>query len=148
MQVFFWPKENQLSVLKQTPEQNLLLEQYLWNHLTESHYNCLGFFFSKTLLNEQISNTTFNLQHGALYIQVNRQLVTGRILTRSFSAVRWGYDRWWGIDSMCTLSFISLSRICTSCCMEGRWPDSNLDHTGTSTTKHMEKTQLNWQRNT
>lgn len=33
---------------------------------------------------------------------------------------------------MCTLSFISLSRICTSCCMEGRWPDSSLDHTGTS----------------
>lgn len=51
---------------------------------------------------------------------------------RSFSADRWGYDRWWGIDSMCTLSFISLSRICTSCCMEGRWPDSSLDHTGTS----------------
>lgn len=51
---------------------------------------------------------------------------------RRFSAAGWGYDRWWGIDSMCTLSFISLSRICTSCCMEGRWPDSSLDHTGTS----------------
>lgn len=59
-----------------------------------------------------------------------------RRLTRSFSADRWGYDRWWGIDSMCTLSFISLSRICTSCCMEGRWPDSSLDHTGTSSTEH------------
>lgn len=63
-------------------------------------------------------------------------LVTCARLTRSFSADRWGYDRWWGIDSMCTLSFISLSRICTSCCMEGRWPDSSLDHTGTSITKH------------
>lgn len=33
---------------------------------------------------------------------------------------------------MWTFIFISLSRICTSCCMEGRWPDSSLDHTGTS----------------
>lgn len=68
-----------------------------------------------------------------------------RRLTRSFSADRWGYDRWWGIDSMCTLSFISLSRICTSCCMEGRWPDSSLDHTGTSSTEHGRKAPLHWE---
>lgn len=91
--------------------------------------------------------TMFNLRHAVPHMRVNRQLVTGRRLTRSFSADRWGYDRWWGIDSMCTLSFISLSRICTSCCMEGRWPDSSLDHTGTSTTKHREgrNAPLHWQ---
>jgi len=90
--------------------------------------------------------TVFNLPHAVLHIRANRQLATGRRLTRSFSADRWGYDRWWGIDSMCTLSFISLSRICTSCCMEGSWPDSSLDHTGTSTTKHRErrKASLHW----
>lgn len=33
---------------------------------------------------------------------------------------------------MCALSFISFSRICTSCCMEGRCPDCSFDHTGTS----------------
>lgn len=33
---------------------------------------------------------------------------------------------------MWTFIFISFSRICTSCCMEGRWPDSSLDQTGTS----------------
>lgn len=53
-------------------------------------------------------------------------------LQEAFSTDGWGYDLWCGIGSMCTLSFISLSRICTSCCMDGRCPDSSLDHTGTS----------------
>lgn len=46
--------------------------------------------------------------------------------------LRQGYDRWCGSVSICTFIFISFSRIWTSCCMEGKWPDSNLDQTGTS----------------
>lgn len=45
---------------------------------------------------------------------------------------RQGYDWWGGSVSMCMLIFISFSRIWTSCCIEGRWPDSSLDQTGTS----------------
>ncbi|KAG7264542.1 hypothetical protein CRUP_000586 [Coryphaenoides rupestris] len=42
-----------------------------------------------------------------------------------------GVERCGDSVSMCTFIFISFSRICTSCCMEGRCPDSSLDHTGT-----------------
>jgi len=48
---------------------------------------------------------------------------------------RQGYKRGCGSVSMWTFIFISFSRIWTSCCMEGRCPDSSLDQTGTSTQK-------------
>jgi hypothetical protein len=61
-------------------------------------------------------------------------LLQNPIMQKSSQCWEWGCDRWCGSECMCALSFISSSRIWTRCCVDGRWPDSSWDHTGTSFT--------------